>query len=204
MKPFSHQVRRTHLYLALFCLPWFVMYGVTSIAFSHPGWFETGADLYNTSGDAWTEEGAWPCTLVVPEAGEVPREVAAQLLQIAGLEEDAYGAYRSGEDRVEVYIASFWKTRRLTYRTDEQRLLLFSRKSIPQQILTGFHARAGYQHDGFLNDAWAFMVDLVCIGFLLWVASGVYIWWQLPKMRGWGAAGLLAGFLSFAAFLLLL
>ena len=202
MKPFSHLVRRAHLYLALFCLPWFVMYGVTSIAFSHADWFDTGRDLYNTAGDAWTEEGSWPCTVAVPETGEVPRDVATQLLAVAGIDVDAYGAYRSGARQIDVYVVAFWQTRRLSYRLDEQRLFLYSRSSIPQQILTGMHARAGYQHDGLLNDAWAFMVDLVSIGFLLWVATGLYIWWQLPGMRRWGAVGLLAGVLSFAGFLL--
>ncbi len=204
MKSLSHLVRRTHLYLALFCLPWFVMYGITSIAFSHSDWFDTGDDLYNTAGDAWTEEGSWPCTLVVPEQDEVPREVAAELLAIAGLHEDAFGAYRVGEHQIDVFIVAFWQNQRLSYRIEEQRLFLYSRKALAQQILGGMHARAGYQHDGILNNLWAFMVDLVSIGFILWVATGLYIWWQLPTMRWWGAMGLLAGLLSFAGFLLML
>lgn len=204
MKPFPHLVRRLHVYLALFCLPWFVMYGLSSLAFSHPDLFETGADLYNTAGDAWTEEGSWPCTLAVPEAGPIPRDVAAELLQIAGLREDAFGAYRANEHQIDVYIVAFWQTRRLSYRLEEQRLTLYRRKQVPQQILTGMHARAGYQHDGLLNDAWAVMVDLVCVGFLLWVLTGLYIWWQITRLRWWGAAGLLAGLVSFASLLLLL
>ena len=64
-----------------------------------------------------------------------------------------------------------------------------------------------FSHAGWfdlLNDAWALMVDLVSIGFLLWVATGLYIGRQLPGMCAWGAVGLLAGLLSFAGFLLLL
>ena len=30
--------RRTHLYLALLLLPWFLVYGVSSVSFSHPDW----------------------------------------------------------------------------------------------------------------------------------------------------------------------
>lgn len=197
MKPFSHLVRRTHLYLALFCLPWFVMYGITSLAFSHAG-------LFGNRAGEWIEEGAWPCTLDVPAEGDVPRNVAAELLEIAGLQEDAFGAYRTDEHQVEVFIVGFWQRQRLVYRIEEQRLFLYSREAPPEHILTGMHARAGYQHDSILNDAWAFMVDLVAIGFVLWVVTGVYIWWQLPGLRTWGAVGLLAGLLSFAAFLLLL
>ena len=32
-------LRRTHIYLALFLLPWFGMYGISSLPFSHPEWF---------------------------------------------------------------------------------------------------------------------------------------------------------------------
>lgn len=204
MKPFPHLVRRTHLYLALFCLPWFVMYGVTSVAFSHPNWFDTPSGLYSTASGAWTEEGSWPCTVDVPQGDVIPREVAAELVGIAGVDADAFGAYWSGEQQVDVYIVAFWETRRLTYRIEEERLTHYSRASVAQQVLTGMHARAGYQHDGLLNDTWAVMVDLVCVGFLLWVATGIYIWWQLPGMRKWGALGLVAGLLSFSAFLLTL
>jgi hypothetical protein len=204
MKPFSHQVRRLHLYLALFCLPWFIMYGITSVAFSHPGWFEAPRGLYDTSSGNWTEEGSWPCTVVVPAAGEIPREVTAALVEVAGIQAEAYGAFRSGERQVEVYFPSFWETRRLTYRIEEQRLSLYSRETLPRQVLTEMHARAGFHHDSLLNDAWAVMVDLVCIGFLLWVVTGLYMWWTLPGLRGWGAFGLGAGILSFTLFLFLL
>lgn len=203
MKPFSHVVRRTHLYLTLFCLPWIVMYGVTSLGFSHPDWFDPGPNQYNSGGEGWVEEGSWPCTTEIPE-GPVPREVAAELLAVAGVDADAFGAWRPNDRHVNVEIMSFWTIRRAHYRMDERRLILYSRKAYPRQILTSMHVRAGYQHDGVLNLAWAVLVDLVAIGFVLWVVTGIYIWWQLPKMRRWGALALGAGVLSFVALLLLL
>lgn len=36
MNRFAHLLRRTHLYLGLFLLPWAVLYGVTAFLFNHP------------------------------------------------------------------------------------------------------------------------------------------------------------------------
>ncbi len=204
MNSFTFLVRRTHLYLSLFCLPWFVMYGITSFAFTHPDWFDDGRDFYTTAGANWIEAGSWSCSVPVPDEGPVPRDIATELLQVAGVEADAYGAYRSGDEEITVYIIDFWKARRLTYTLDEDRLSLYTRAKPSQHVLTGMHARAGYQHDSFLNDLWAVMVDVVMIGFILWVITGVYIWLQAPGMRFWGIVGLAAGVLSFALFLWLL
>jgi hypothetical protein len=55
-----------------------------------------------------------------------------------------------------------------------------------------------------LNDAWGVVVDIVCIGILLWIASGLYMWWKLPKTRAWGYAALGGGLLCFAIFLIAL
>ncbi len=201
MKNFSLIIRRTHLYLTLLCLPWFVMYAVTAIAFHHADWFEEPKDLYNTSGDSWTRQGSWPCNIEVPQEPRIPREYAAELLKVAGIESDAFGAYRSGSKRIEVYFLSFWDTRRLTYQLDQQQLVLFTRQSTPSMILSSMHARAGYHQDGFWNNAWAVMVDATCTGMLIWVATGLFIWWQVPRMRGWGIFALAAGFASFALFM---
>ncbi len=197
MASFQILVRRAHLYLGLLCLPWFVMYGITSVAFSHIEWFSSGDN-------PWIEEQAWLCDLPVPEEGDLPREVGAQLLDIAGLEEEAFGVYRGGKDQVNVYIPEFWNVRQLIYKPKEQRLALVSRSVPLQHFLSGMHARAGYQHESLRNDAWAFMVDMVMINFLLWVVTGIYIWWKTPRVRISGAITLGAGLLSFLAFLLLL
>ena len=46
------------------------------------------------------------------------------------------------------------------------------------------------------------MIDLVCLAFLIWVASGLYMWWSLPGLRRWGWVAVLAGLASFSLFLL--
>ena len=41
---------------------------------------------------------------------------------------------------------------------------------------------------------WAVLVDLVVVGMLFWVASGLWMWWEIKPARGWGAACALTGF----------
>ena len=38
----------------------------------------------------------------------------------------------------------------------------------------------------------------------LWVASGLYMWWQLKQTRHWGFIALVSGIVSFIAFILAL
>ena len=44
-------------------------------------------------------------------------------------------------------------------------------------------------------------VDLLSVGLLVWIASGLWMWWTLPKanVRRWGWLALGAGVASFAA-----
>lgn len=189
------------MYLGMFCLPWFIMYGITSLAFNHNNLFNNGS---GQPGGQWEEVKSWPCTVEVPVSGNIPKEVTRELLRIAGLDTKAFGTYRPAENKINVYLPNFREMKQLTYWTAEQRLVLLERKKFTQQFLGGLHARGGYQHDSFLNDTWAFLVDVVCIAFLLWVMTGMIMWWRVPAMRGWGAIALIAGFLSFAGFMVFL
>ncbi len=66
---------------------------------------------------------------------------------------------------------------------------------------TRLHARGGFHHDGALNDVWAVIVDLVCLGFIVWAATGLYMWWNQPRLRRWGLVALVAGFTTFLGFM---
>ena len=66
------------------------------------------------------------------------------------------------------------------------------------------HIRAGWVQESFLSDLWAVIVDVVCIAFVVWVATGLYMWWLLPATRRWGLLALGAGWVTFAVFVLTL
>lgn len=192
---FQNFNRRFHLYLGMFCLPWFIMYGITSLAFNHGDWFGKG-------GIQWSEQGSWEAVVELAPTRRIPQDQLQQLIDISSLDIDVFGGYRADEKRVIVYIPSFLDSNRLVYFHEENRLILEQGEFSLKHFLTGMHARGGYQRDSFMHDAWALMVDIVCSAFVLWIVTGIIIWWKSKRMRMAGAIVLLGGFLSFAGFML--
>lgn len=188
--------RRTHLYLAMFLLLWFLMYGVSSLPINHPDWFR------QTDG---VGEPQWSVTfdreynLEVPEGADL-RSVGAQILKDAGLE-GSFNAGRPAPERIIVNRFDFWSLQRLTYFIEEGRLLAETRRFRWSQFLVRMHVRGGFRQDSILADAWAVIVDVVCVAMLIWIASGIYMWWLIRKTRLWGAVALGGGLLSFLFFL---
>ena len=197
---FNHINRRTHLYLAMFLLPWFLVYALSSIPFTR-------------NFNAFFDDGQSPWTLrferayqrPIPDAADEAalRQIGAQILQDADLE-GAFGVHRPNKRRLNIYLFDFWNATRLTYNIEGGRLKAEDRRFRIDHFFTGLHARGGYMQDAFLNDAWAFLVDIVCIGILIWIASGIVMWWQLKPTRLWGTLALAGGILSFTIFLLAL
>jgi hypothetical protein len=46
------------------------------------------------------------------------------------------------------------------------------------------------------------VVDIVSVSMLLWIASGLYMWWEPPGQRRWGSLAILAGVAMFTVFTL--
>ena len=69
-------------------------------------------------------------------------------------------------------------------------------------FLTGMHARGGFQQEGVLPTAWSVVVDLVALAILLWIASGLYMWWGVRGHRRWGWLAMAFGTGSFLVFAL--
>ncbi len=67
-------------------------------------------------------------------------------------------------------------------------------------FLTGMHARGGFEQEGLLDRSWSVIVDLVCAAIVLWIASGLYMWWGLQSARRWGLITIAAGTVAFVFF----
>jgi hypothetical protein len=182
----------------MFLLPWFFMYGVSALPFAHGKFFEGlfGKTEYTVIADH-------PYDLGVHAADE-PREIGARLLDELGLEKTAYYIDASNPERIRLYRWDFRSSDRIFYFVSEKRLLA-EKSSYPfHNFLTGMHARGGFMQEGLLHDAWGVVVDIVCVAMLIWITTGIYMWWLVPKTRMWGALILIAGMASFAWFLLAL
>ena len=198
---FNHLNRRLHLYLALILLPWSVMYGVSAIPFTRNSFFN---DLYEDGVPQYTTrfEGAYDRPVPESWRAEDLRPFAREVIADMGLEvKSAFGAYRPNKREIIVFVYTFWENTRMVYTIEAQHIKVEDRRFRWDQFMTGLHGRGGFQQDGFLNTFWSVIVDLVCLGFILWSLSGIYMWWQLKGTRIWGLVALGGGCLSFLVFL---
>jgi len=197
---FSRLNRRLHLYLGLALLPWFFMYGISSVPFAHNQFFDRRDAAKGLP--LWTLRAERTIDLPVPESAAGLKALGAALLKEAGIEGTSFGANRQSPTQINVYSYSFWKSTQLKYFTDQKKLTVEDRRFRWDHFLTGMHARGGFDQEGFLQRSWSIVVDIVCVSMIVWIASGLYMWWELPGQRRWGWAAILAGAVSFLLFTL--
>jgi hypothetical protein len=197
---FSHLNRRLHLYLGLALLPWFFMYGISSVPFAHNQFFEQRDAAKGLP--LWTLRAERTLDVPVPHDTAGLRAFGATLLKDAGVAATSYGTYRQSPTQINVYAYSFWTSTQLKYDIDGKKLTVEDRRFRWDHFLTGMHARGGFEQEGFLQQSWSIVVDIVCVAMIAWIASGLVMWWQLPGQRRWGWVAILAGTASFLFFTL--
>jgi hypothetical protein len=173
-------LRRTHLYLGMFLLPWTLMYGLSTVLFNHGPYFR---QLRPTE-PAWTRLWEKEYVLEVPAGNDRLRETARRVLDEHGLS-GAFGAQRQGP-RLVINVPSFRQPVRLTYDPDRKQLRAEERVFSWVEVLIRLHQRVGYGQGDFLYKVWGALVDLFCVGTLAWIGTGLYLWWRLPATRTWG------------------
>jgi hypothetical protein len=197
---FSHFNRRLHLYLALALLPWLCLYGASSVPFAHGQYFDRRDAKRGLPN--WTLRYEHPLDVPVPDAADpaAMRLFAKRLLDDGGIRATSYGAYRQSPSQLNVYAYSFWQSTQVLYFTDRKAVSAEDRRFRWDQFLTGMHARGGFDQDGVLVNTWSVVVDLVQLGILVWVASGLFMWWELRPHRRWGIATIAAGVVALVVF----
>jgi len=66
-----------------------------------------------------------------------------------------------------------------------------------RQFLLRMHFSHGYGPQASQRDLWAVVVDLVTVGMVLWVLSGLLMWWQMRVVRlSGGIVLILSGLLA--------
>ncbi len=190
---FQHLNRRLHLYLGLSLLPWFFVYGLSSVPFSHGRWIQK--TFFEGTKDRMLRFER-PYTIAVPSSGE-SREAGEKILADAGIPLAAFGTYTDNSGNFVVYRYSFRGSTTLTYSPARQTLRVEDSVFRLDHFLTGIHARGGFQQPFVLDRLWAVVVDVVCVGMLLWVTSGLYMWWHVKGHRRWGWLALAGGLAAF-------
>ncbi len=188
---FSRLVRRVHMYMALFLSPWILMYAVSTMAMNHrhflgekPPSFETEKEL--------SYDG--------PSIDRLkPRDAAVQLLTHLGI--DGPHNARRREDRLTIDRFDPIHPRRITYHPHDQRVVIERQVFHMPAVLERLHRRRGYEQPYAGARVWGASVDFTIAAMIFWVASGLWMWWELKVTRALGA--LFAG-LGLALFVLFL
>ncbi|MEY2881021.1 MAG: hypothetical protein RLZZ15_3401 [Verrucomicrobiota bacterium] len=182
--------RRTHLYLGMALLPWMLLYAVSTFTFSHREWFK----VFRAADPQWTQIWEKDYALAMPTAANDPaalRATAQRLLddqQLSG----AFAVRRTGS-RLNINVQNFFHPRRLTYDFTTKKLRAEEKSFAWLEVLVRLHERTGYGTGGWLNNLWAFAVDVYCVTTLVWIATGIYLWWKLSATRRWGFVALGGG-----------
>ena len=197
---FLHIVRRTHLYLGLFLLPWVIMFGVSSIPLNHnnpaapPTWTKITEVPFSAAVPAPAGPGG-------PSSGSSAdlRALGREMMNAAQISGGFY-VNRPNARQINVNHPNFLRPIRIFYYIDQQRLVAERREFVPRLFVTGLHTRGGYALGGFWDWVWALFVDALSIGLLLWIASGVIMWWKIPGTgpRQWGWLAVASGAACFA------
>jgi hypothetical protein len=183
--------RRVHLYGALVLLPWFIMYGVSSYPFAHP----------QRGQPKWDVRLERDYTLPPAQPGDDLDAIGAAIMRDVGMS-GAFGAYRNPAGNLQVHCPRFLGPSRITYFEDKHRLVVEDMQFKFSSFLTGMHTRGGFERASGLSKLWAVVVDLFSLATVIWVASGIYMWWGLKRLHFWGWVALGGGLGSFLIFLL--
>jgi len=191
--------RRTHLYLGMLLIPWVMIYALSTLLFNHHEWFEK----HRAKEPQWLPLWEKDYTRAVPSGGDdALREATRQILADNGLA-GAFFVQRQGA-KLNIHVNNFWQPTRLTYEIEGKKLRAEEKKFAWPDLLIRLHFRTGYGQPGFLNNLWAVIVDVFCVTMLVWIGTGLYLWWKLAVTRTWGVITLGAGMVSLAVLLLTL
>jgi hypothetical protein len=192
MTSFDKINRRAHLYLGLFLMPWLLMYGASSFIVIHRSWFSSDKP----------REVLWEKTysraLNTQGANNSPelRVAALEILKDCDLE-GAFWVHKPNNETLHIDRFSFRDTIRLTWSIKEQKLEAERQPAGWSEVPVRMHFRGGYLQPGFWNKFWGVLVDVACAGIVIWVVSGLIMWWRLPRLRAWGAVAAGGGIVSF-------
>lgn len=194
---FTVFARRVHMYLALFLVPWVLVYGLSAVVMNHMSFF---AGLYGQSWGQFVKEEETTYDGPLPEGADA-RTIAPLILKDLGLEGTHWADAKRDGSRITINRGGMIQPRRITF-TPADRTLVVERQTFQWPLfLRRLHVRRGYSQPYLADGLWAAGVDLVIVAILTWGFSGLWIWYKMKKARRWGTLCVAVGCILFAVFL---
>jgi hypothetical protein len=186
------------MYLALFLFPWMLMYALSTLAMNHRA-FLVGDDDRPVP---FERERQLTYDGTFPENAEL-RTISAQILTSVGLD-GAHSVKRQSDGAIVINRQDLLTPRRVTYSPAARTVVIEKLQRRPTALLERFHRRRGYATGYVLDTVWAISVDLALVAMMVWVLSGLWMWWEMKVTRRAGGLALLGGASLFAFYLLTL
>jgi hypothetical protein len=184
------------MYLALFFMPWLLMYALSTIGMNHRAFFN---QIYGGNTVAWEKEQEHLLPGVVVKDQD-PRSAGLEILAQFGLNGGAYGVNRSPDGRLTILRDDPVMPRRITYTPADGKAVVEKQVFRAPAFLERLHRRR-WQTTDVLSGVWGILVDVAIAAIVIWVLSGLWMWWEMKKTRLVGATAFLVGTGLFAFFL---
>lgn len=188
-------LRRTHLYLGMLLIPWLLVFGLSTFMFNHGEHFRPLRPTDPQFVPLW-EKGYTP---PIPITDTNLRGAVAQLLTDNGLQ-GSFGARQQG-NVLNITLQNFLEPTKLSYNLNTKQLRAEKKKFAWVEVLRRLHFRAGYNGSSLLANVWPVIVDVFCITMLIWILTGLYLWWKIRDSRRWGWITIGGGMLTMALLL---
>ena len=186
-------IRRIHLYLALFLMPWIIMYALSGLAMHHREWV---AKLYDGTQNEFAPERTLDYDAVFPEDAPI-WVMAEQILADIDLEGRFNARENHADNSITINRHDPVTPRRIIYSPADRTLTILRNRPLSIPILIRIHHRLGYGNGSFWDNAWAVSVDAVILAIFFWAISGIIMWRNIKVTRRKGFVFLIVGIVIF-------
>ena len=181
-------LRDTHLLSGLFLFVFVMMFGISSLLFSHRRWFGSEPALSEST------------VVVDPGRASTPRELARHLMEEQGYRGGLHGI-RDAEGQIHFNIGRIGTVHDVRYTRGAREAQVRTRVFPFMNMMTGMHTTFGMHHEYAPHNAWGALMLLTSVGFLILGGTGLYLWFKLRAERRIGLV-LLCANLVFGATLI--
>ena len=187
-------MRYIHLYTGLFLMPWIAVYATSAFCLNHNKWFMgklkiTPPKWEHVRDVEFVPDDAFP---------QVPADQARAILQLLDLDGPHRIQGKPNAKQMIIFRICGSGNYRITWRPPSSQIVVEKQGPLSLYRLVHFlHFRGGYAQPYFANITWAVIVDAVAVSMLLWVITGVYLWYRRSRRLLIGTLCVVAGLLLF-------